>query len=133
MFCYRVLETGGTSMAVADTVWSAQASSSRVAVVAAALGIAGFLIASAPAHANTIIWANDARGSPGPLIDEWDLDQAAGTGALVKSFLAPDPAAQGQGGAGIAVIGSSIYYNVTSAGSVFLTDTIGTNLGVAFN
>jgi PEP-CTERM motif len=105
----------------------------RLAITMTGLGIACLLIGSASARADTILWANDARGPTGPLIDEWDVDEAAGTGTLVQSFTVPDPTAQGQPGGGIAVVGSNIYYSVGNSGSVFLTNTSGGNLGIAFN
>lgn len=90
------------------------------------------VLASAAARADTILWASDGRGSPGPTLDEWDLDVAAGTGTLINSFTVPDPAAQGGGPGGIAILGSTIYYGVRNSGSVFVTNPSGANLGVAF-
>src|SRR5271167_1332166 len=93
------------------------------------LAIAALLALSPPTHAGTIIWSNgnDAGPTPGPVIQEFD----ANTGALLKSFADPaaDPA---QFGSGIAVVGSSIYYSLVGSTSVFLTNTNGANLGVAF-
>lgn len=89
--------------------------------------MAGILLIATSLHANTIIWANDARGNNSH-IEEFD----GTTGALVTSFLAPNPAAQGQIGRGIAVVGSNIYYSVDNSGSVFLTNPSGTDLGAAF-
>jgi hypothetical protein len=91
-----------------------------------------FVLAIAAARADTILWASDGRGSPGPTLDEWDLNVAAGTGTLIDSFAVPDPSAQGGGPGGIAVLGSTIYYGVRNSGSVFLTNPSGANLGVAF-
>jgi hypothetical protein len=108
-----------------------QAMPARIALPAMTviwLGVAGFLIASAPAGADTIIWSNgnDAPANL-PIIQEFD----ATTGALLKSFLDPAGAA-GETGRGIAVVGSNIFYSVTGSTSVFLTDPNGTNRGVAF-
>jgi hypothetical protein len=97
-------------------------------------GLTYAVIISAPARSDTILWANDATGRPtGPVIEEWDLNVVAGTGSLVTSFVAPNPAAQTQSGQGIAVVGSNIYYTVFNSGSAFLTNTSGANLGFAFN
>ncbi len=85
-----------------------------------------------PAYADTILWTNDGRGSPGPILDEWDLNVAAGTGTLINSFVVPDTVAQRGGPGGIAILGSTIYYGVSNSGSVFLTNPGGTNLGEAF-
>ncbi|MGH7046301.1 MAG: hypothetical protein ACREE2_07915 [Stellaceae bacterium] len=92
-----------------------------------------YVVAIAAARADTILWANDGRGSPGPTLDEWDLDVPAGSGTLINSFAAPDPAAQGGGPGGIAILGSTIYYGVANSGSIFLTNPSGANLGVAFS
>lgn len=89
-------------------------------------------LGAAAARGDTILWANDGRGSPGPTLDEWDLNVAAGTGTLINSFMVPDPVAQGGGAGGIAILGSTIYYGVSNSGSVFVTDPSGANLGVAF-
>src|SRR5262249_40115593 len=62
-------------------------------------------------------------------IEQFDLV----TGALVTSFLAPNPAAAGQIGRGITVVGSDIFYSVDNSGAVFLTNPSGADLGVAFN
>jgi hypothetical protein len=62
-------------------------------------GIAGMLLVSASVRADTMIWANDARGNNSH-IRRFD----ATTGMLLTSFLAPNPAAQGQFGRGIAVV-----------------------------
>ena len=91
-------------------------------------GIAGMLLVSASVRADTMIWANDARGNNSH-IEQFD----ATTGMLLTSFLAPNPAAQGQFGRGIAVVGSNIYYSVDRSGAVFLTNPSGTDLGTAFN
>jgi hypothetical protein len=104
-----------------------------LAGMATGSGTLDLLAALAPARADTILWANDARGSPGPTIEEWDVNVGTDASALVTSFLAPNPAAQGQAGQGIAVVGSNIYYSVFSSGSIFLTNPTGANLGVAFN
>jgi hypothetical protein len=93
---------------------------------------AGFAIASAmamltPFAAETIVWANDAIGN-NSTIRAFDSI----TGVLVNSFLAPNPAAQGHIGRGIAVVGSSIYYSVDDSGTVFLTNTNGIDLSTAF-
>jgi hypothetical protein len=76
-----------------------------------------------------VLWSNGNNASTNlPAIQEFD----AATGALLKSFL--DPAgAPGEIGRGIAVVGSDIFYSVSGSTSVFLTDTNGTNRGVAFN
>jgi hypothetical protein len=90
--------------------------------------IAAPLVFAPPACAATMIWSNgnDAPANL-PIIQEFD----AATGALVKSFL--DPAgAPGEIGRGIAVVGSDIFYSVSGSTSVFLTDTNGTDRGVAF-
>ena len=92
-----------------------------------ASGVAGMLLLSAPLRAD-LIWANDARGNTSH-IEEFDT----ATGALVTSFLAPNPDAAGQIGRGIAVVGSSIYYSVDNSGDVFLTNPTGVDLGVAFD
>ncbi len=78
------------------------------------------------------MWANDGRGSPGPTLDEWDINVGAGTGTLINSFAVPNTAAQGGGPGGIAILGSTIYYGVSNSGDVFKTDASGTDLGVAF-
>ena len=91
-------------------------------------GIAGMLLVSASVRADTMIWANDARGNNSH-IEQFD----ATTCMLLTSFLAPNPAAQGQFGRGIAVVGSNIYYSEDSSGAVFLTNPSGTDLGTAFN
>lgn len=100
--------------------------------LAAGLAVAA-LLASPVARADTILWASDGRGSPGPTLDEWDINEAAGTGTLINSFAAPNPAAQRGGPGGIAILGSTIYYGVANSGSVFLTNPGGADLGVAFN
>src|SRR5256885_5623974 len=91
---------------------------------AAGLWVAGMLIAAAPADA-TIIWGNGGSATP----EEFDVDVAAGSANLIKSFVGAAPGS----GKGVAVLGSSVYYTVFTSGSVFLTDTNGANLGVAFN
>lgn len=101
--------------------------------VMAGLAIAGLLAVAAPARADTILWANDGRGSPAPTLDEWDINEAAGTGTLLNSFSVPNPSAQGGGPGGIAILGSTIYYGVANSGSVFLTNAGGADLGVAFS
>ncbi len=50
----------------------------------------------------------------------------------MDSFPAPNPAAQGHIGRGIAVIGSSIFYSVDDSGVVFRTNAGGADLGAAF-
>lgn len=109
------------------------ATRARVIAAAIGLGAATLLALHAPAQADTILWASDGRGSPGPTLDEWDINEAAGTGTLVTSFAVPNPAAQGGGPGGIAILGPNIYYGVADSGSVFLTNSTGANLGVAFN
>ena len=104
-----------------------------IASVAMGLAAAGLLASSGPARADTILWASDGRGSPGPTLDEWDVNELAGTGTLINSFAVPDPAAQSGGPGGITVLGSTIYYSVANSGSVFLTNSSGANLGVAFS
>jgi hypothetical protein len=99
----------------------------------AAVAVGCVFAAAGVARANTIIWANDARGMPGPTIEEWSVDIGGDSSMLVTSFVAPNPAAQGQSGEGIAVVGSNIYYSVFSSGSVFLTNPSGTDLGIAFS
>jgi PEP-CTERM motif len=102
---------------------------SASAAAFAGLGIVGLFVITAPAKADTMIWSNgnDAGLSTGPVIQEFD----ASTGALLNSFA--DPAADPtQFGSGIAVVGSSIYYSLVGSTSVFLTNTNGANLGVAF-
>ncbi len=102
-------------------------------MVVLSAAIAAFLLLDGGvARADTILWANDGRGSPGPTLDEWDVNVAAGTGTLVNSFAVPDPAAQGGGPGGIAILGSAIYYGASNSGDVFKTDASGANLGVAF-
>ena len=101
--------------------------------VAAGLALACMLAVAAPARADTILWASDGRGSPGPTLDEWDINEAAGTGTLINSFAVPNPAAQSGGPGGITILGSTIYYGVANSGSVFLTNFSGADLGVAFN
>jgi hypothetical protein len=100
----------------------------RTIAIASGLGVAWLLVSAAPVSASTVIWTNgnDAPANL-PIIQEFD----ASTGALLKSFLDP-AAAAGETGRGIAVVGSNIFYSVTGSTSVFLTDTNGTNLGVAF-
>jgi hypothetical protein len=92
------------------------------------LVIAGVLIGSASLHAGTIIWANDARMNDSH-IEAFD----GASGALLTSFEAPNAAAQGHIGRGIAVVGSSIFYSVDDSGAVFLTNPGGADLGIAFN
>jgi hypothetical protein len=104
-----------------------------LAGAAAGLGIAAMLSVAAPAWADTILWASDGSGPPGPRLDEWDINEAAGTGTLINTFAVPDPAARGGGPGGIAILGSSIYYGVANSGSVFLTNAAGANLGAAFD
>jgi hypothetical protein len=102
--------------------------SRRTIAMAIGLGVAWLLVSAAPVSASTVIWTNgnDAPANL-PIIQEFD----ASTGALLNSFLDPAGAA-GETGRGIAVVGSNIFYSVTGSTSVFLTDTNGTNLGVAF-
>ena len=98
------------------------------------LGIAGLFVASAPAKADTIVWANDGgaiNGRPGPNLEEWDVNVGAATATLLNSFAAP--LVQGLGGEGIAVIGSNVYYSVFTSGNVFVTNTSGSSSGVAFS
>jgi len=98
------------------------------------LGIAGLFVASAPAEADTIVWANDGgaiNGRPGPNLEEWDVNVGAATATLLNSFAAP--LVQGLGGEGIAVIGSNVYYSVFTSGNVFVTNTSGSSSGVAFS
>lgn len=90
--------------------------------------IAAIMLFSASLYADVMIWGNDARGGNSH-IEEFD----ASTGALVTSFLAPNPAAQGQIGRGIAIVGSNIYYSIDNSGEVYLTNPTGTDLGTAFN
>ena len=98
-----------------------------VAGTAAGVGIAGLLVGSAPAKANTMIWSNGNDAGTGPVIQEFD----ASTGARLKVF--SDPAATpSQFGRGIAVVGSNIYYSLANSTSVYLTNTSGANLGAAF-
>src|SRR5713101_4781735 len=106
----------------------------RLAIVGPvfALATVGLLTNSASIRADTIIWANDARGN-GSIIEAFDVNEPAGAGTLVTSFAAPNPAAQGQIGRGIAVVGANVFYSVDTSGSVFLTNTGGVDLGVAFN
>src|SRR4051812_166339 len=104
--------------------------------LAAIVVIAGFPLGYTGARADTILWAIDANanGTPtAPVIEKWDINEPAGTGTLINSFLAPNPAAQGHQAQGIAVVGSNIFYSVADSGSVFLTNPGGTDLGVAFN
>jgi hypothetical protein len=104
----------------------------RTVLTAGLAGVA--LLAGSPApRADTILWANDGRGSPGPTLDEWNINEAAGTGTLINSFAAPNPVARRGGPGGITILGTSIYYGVSNSGSVFLTNPAGADLGVAFN
>jgi len=104
----------------------------RLAGALAGLVAMALLETMPAARGDTIIWANDARGN-GSIIGAFDVNEAAGTGMLTISFAAPNAGAQGHIGRGIAVVGSSIFYSVDNSGSVFLTNTSGTDLGVAFN
>ncbi|HEY1259182.1 MAG TPA: hypothetical protein VGF34_08020 [Stellaceae bacterium] len=99
----------------------------------AGLAVVALLAGSPAPRADTILWANDGRGSPGPTLDEWNINEAAGTGTLINSFAAPNPVAQRGGPGGIAILGTSIYYGVSNSGSVFLTNPAGADLGVAFD
>ncbi|MGH7061016.1 MAG: hypothetical protein ACREFH_11550 [Stellaceae bacterium] len=103
------------------------------ALLAAGFAAATLLAAAPGARADTILWANDGKGSPGPTLEEWDINEAAGTGALINSFTVPNAAAQSGGPGGIAILGSTIYYGVAHSGSVFLTNPGGSDLGVPFN
>jgi hypothetical protein len=105
----------------------------KIAASIAAVAVGCLFAAAGAARANTIIWANDARGMPGPTIEEWSVNVGGDSSMLVTSFVAPNPAAQGQSGEGIAVVGSNIYYSVFSSGSVFLTNPSGTDLGIVFS
>ena len=105
----------------------------KIAAGIAAVAVGCVFAAAGSARANTIIWANDARGMPGPTIEEWSVNIGGDSSMLVTSFVAPNPAAQGRSGEGIAVVGSNIYYSVFSSGSVFLTNPGGTDLGIAFS
>jgi hypothetical protein len=98
--------------------------------------IAGCALEYTGARADTILWAIDANanGTPtAPVIEKWDLNEPAGTGTLINSFLAPNLAAQDHQAQGIAVVGSNIFYSVADSGSVFLTNPSGTDLGIAFS
>src|SRR3954462_11068311 len=62
----------------------------RLAVV---IVIAGFALGYTAARADTILWAIDANanGTPtAPVIEKRDLNEPAGTGTLIDSFLAPN-------------------------------------------
>jgi hypothetical protein len=94
-----------------------------------AFGMTGLLINGISAHAETIVWGNNASATGTESIEAFDID----TGAQIASFLVPNPGSN-LNGRGIAVVGTTIYYSNAFQGQVYLTNTVThTADGIAFN
>jgi hypothetical protein len=81
------------------------------------------------AGAATKVWAFNASFG-NPHIQSFDLL----TGAAIDDFAAPNKDAQRgrANGRGIAIVGSKIYYTLSDTPNVYMTDTTGADLKIAF-